>query len=121
MAEVLEYPGHYKLDGILVVGTSGLRREISSVVQEISIYQSLDTPYMSGSVFVQEAAGLYETLPIIGQERLLFSLHTPGSEHRIDFSDYHAVIYNIATRTPSGNREQSYSLNFVTFKIAVGN
>ena len=40
----IEYPGHYELDGMLVVGTSGLRREISNVVQEISIYQSLDTP-----------------------------------------------------------------------------
>ena len=34
------YPGHFELDGMLVIGTSAFHREISSIVQEVSIFQS---------------------------------------------------------------------------------
>ena len=36
------YPGFFELDGMLVIGTTGFHREISTIVQEISIFQSLD-------------------------------------------------------------------------------
>ena len=42
------YPGQFELDGVLVVGSSGARKEISALITEINIYQSLDSPYMSG-------------------------------------------------------------------------
>ena len=34
------YPGQFELDGVLIVGSSGAKKEISNLVSEINIYQS---------------------------------------------------------------------------------
>ena len=109
----IEYPGHYELDGMLVVGTSGLRREISSVVQEINIYQSLDTPYMSGQIVLTDADDVSSSLPFLGQERLLFSVCTPGCM-KIDFNEHHAIIYNVKTRVQKSDAAQTVLIEFTT-------
>ena len=88
----LQKAGDYILDGPLIAGSSGSQYNFDSLVQEITIYQDLDSPYMSGSIFVTDASGLYEQLPIYGQERVLFTLRTPGASNQIDFSTYHGAI-----------------------------
>ena len=40
------YPGQFELDGVLVIGSSGARKEISALITGINIYQSLDSPYL---------------------------------------------------------------------------
>ena len=58
--EDFQRPGDYILDGPLIAGSSGSQYNFDSLVQEITIYQDLDSPYMSGSIFVTDASGLYE-------------------------------------------------------------
>ena len=112
--DVIQAPGDYILTGPLIVGTSGEMINVAQLLQEINIYQSIDTPYLSGSMLISDSAGVYEKLPIIGQERLIFSLTTPGADQNVDFRDYHAVIYNVERRMTTSNRQQSYLLNFTT-------
>ena len=112
----LHKAGDYILEGPLMAGSSGENFSFQDIVSEINIYQDIDSPYMSGSIFVNEAAGLYERMPIYGQERLLFTLSTPGARNSVDFSDYHAAVYNVSTRNPSGNREHSYNINFTSLE-----
>ena len=112
--ESFQKPGDYILEGPMLVGGSGTMYNFDKLVSEVNIYQDIDTPYMSGSIFVSEASGLYEILPILGQERLLFELRTPSTSDSVDFSTYHAMVYNVSTRNLSGNRNQTYGLNFTT-------
>jgi len=113
--ENLQHPGDFVLDGILIVGSSGLRVEIGNLLQEINIYQSLDSPYMSGSLILKDATGISEALPFLGQERLIFSLKTPGRK-KIDFNEYHAIIYNVGKRVHAADRSQTILLNFTTLE-----
>ena len=113
MSTDLKYPGHVELDGILVIGTNGLSREISSVVQEISIYQSLDTPYMSGTILLTDADDVAGSLPFLGNERLLFGVRTPGRK-KIDFNQHNAIIYNVKKRTQSSDRAHTVYVEFTT-------
>ena len=46
---------------------------------------------------INDAMGVASVLPILGQERLLFTFRTPGS-FPIDFDTYNAVIYNVDKR-----------------------
>ena len=108
-----KYPGQYELDGLLVVGNSGVPTEIGNLVQEISIYQSLDTPYMSGSLLLNDADDVSSSLPFLGQERLLFSVSTPG-RGKIDFNNHHAIIYNVKTRVQKSDRAQTVLVEFTT-------
>ena len=108
--------GDYTLDGVLIVGSSGEKINIYSQVRELNIYQSIDSPYMSGNVVIADAEGVAEILPFLGQERLLFRLQTPSHEGSVDFNEYHAIIYNVETRFHSSDREQTLVLNWTSLE-----
>lgn len=113
MSEELEYPGQFRLDGMVVYGTTGLHREISNVVEEISIYQSLNTPYMSGTILLNDADDVSSSLPFLGQERLAFGVRTPNRA-KIDFNIHHAIIYNVKKRVQRSDRAQTVIVEFTT-------
>ena len=112
----LQYAGDYDLDGVLIVGSSGARIAVTDQVRELNIYQSIDTPYMSGNLILADSQGVGELLPFLGQERMLFSLRTPGHNGVVDFNEYHAIIYNVERRFSTTDREQSFLLNWTTLE-----
>ena len=112
----LQNPGDYDLDGVLIVGSSGARIAVTDQVRELNIYQSIDTPYMSGNLIIADSQGVGELLPFLGQERMLFSLRTPGHNGVVDFNEYHAIIYNVERRFSTTDREQSFLLNWTTLE-----
>ena len=112
--EVLQSAGDYDLTGALLVGSSGNMVGCLEQILELNCFQSIDTPYMSGSVIISDADGTFEKLPILGQERFVFSLRTPGAQASVNFREYHAIIYNIERRFVSGHREHTYQLNWTT-------
>ena len=112
--ERLQGPGDFFIDGILIVGSSGARINVTDQVRELNIYQNLNTPYMSGNLLLADSQGVAEMLPLLGQERLLFSLRTPEHEGKIDFNNYHAIIYNVEKRFHTTEREQGFLVNWTT-------
>ena len=112
--ERLQKAGDYILDGALIVGSSGARINVTDQVRELNIYESIDTPYISGNILISDSAGVAGTLPFLGQERLLFNLRTPSHLSAIDFNHYHAVIYNVEKRFSSSEREHILLLNWTT-------
>ena len=113
--EYIQHPGDFILDGILIVGSSGIRIEIGNLLQELNIYQDITSPYMSGSILLKDASGISSALPFLGQERLIFSLRTPG-RRKIDFNEYHAIIYNVGKRVHSADKSQTVLLNFTSLE-----
>ena len=112
--ERLQTAGDYILDGVLIVGSSGVPVNVIELVRELNIYEDVDSPFISGNLLLADSSGIAEILPILGQERLLFSLRTPSLEGKVDFNNYHAIIYNIQKRFHTTEREQTYLLNFTT-------
>ena len=112
----LQAAGDYNLDGALIVGSSGRRINIIDQVGELNIFQSLDSPFMSGNIMLTDNSGIAELLPLLGQERLLFSLTTPGHEGTINFNTYHAIIYNVEKRFQQTEREQIILFNWTTLE-----
>jgi len=113
--EILQYAGDFALDGILLIGSSGVSLEIQGLVQEINIYENIESPFLSGNLLIKDATGLAEIMPLIGQERLVFSIRTPG-RRKIDFNEYHAIVFNVGTRTHQSDRAQSLIINFTTLE-----
>ena len=112
----LQSAGDYHLDGALIVGSSGKRINIIDQLGELSIYQSLDSPFMSGNILLTDSSGIAELLPLLGQERLIFSLRTPGHDGTVNFNDYHAIIYNVEKRFQQTDREQAIILQWTTLE-----
>ena len=112
--ERIQKAGDFILDGVLIVGSSGIRINVVDQVQELNIYESIDTPYISGNLLISDSSGIAESLPLLGQERLLFKLRTPSHTGTIDFNNYHAVVYNIEKRFSSSDREHIILMNWTT-------
>ena len=112
--ERLQKAGDYILDGALIVGSSGARINVTDQVRELNIYESIDTPYISGNLLISDSAGVAGALPFLGQERLLFNLRTPGHANSVDFNNYHAVIYNVEKRFSASDKEHILLLNWTT-------
>ena len=114
--EGLQHAGDYDLDGALIVGSSGEKINVHGQVKELNIYQSIDCPFMSGNMLIADSQGVAEILPLMGQERLLFSLKTPGHSNTVNFNQYHAIIYNVEKRFQTSDREQTIFLNWTTLE-----
>ena len=112
--ERLQKAGDFILDGVLIVGSSGIRVNIIDQVQELNIYESIDSPYISGNILMSDSSGIAESLPLLGQERLLFKLRTPSHTGSIDFNNYHAIVYNVEKRFSSSDREHIILMNWTT-------
>ena len=112
--ERLQKAGDYILDGVLIVGSSGARINVADQVQELNIYESINSPFISGNLLISDNSGIAEALPLLGQERLLFKLRTPSHEGTVDFNNYHAIIYNIQKRFSSSEREHIIIMNWTT-------
>ena len=113
--EVLQHPGDFLLDGVLIVGSSGVEVEVTELLKELNIFQNIDSPFMSGNIMIEDGSGLSEVLPFIGQERIIFSLRTPGRQ-KIDFNRYHGIIYNVGKRFHTTDRAQTLLLNFTSLE-----
>jgi len=111
--EFLQGPGDFLIDSIMIVGSSGARINVTDQVRELNIYLDLETPFINGNILIADSQGVGELLPLLGQERLLFSLKTP-TRRTIDFNKYHAVIYNVQKRFQNNEKEQTYLLNWTT-------
>ena len=113
--ETIQTAGDYDLGEVAILGSSGEVVNITEQVQELNIFQAVDSPFMYGSIMINDAVGAASIMPIIGQERLLFSLRTPGT-FAIDFDTYNAVIYNVDKRFQGTNRGQTLLLSFTTLE-----
>ena len=82
--ETIQTAGDYDLGEVAILGSSGEVVNITEQVQELNIFQAVDSPFMYGSIMINDAVGAASIIPIIVQERLLFSLRTPGT-FEIDF------------------------------------
>ena len=49
-SERLQSPGDFFIDGVLIVGSSGARINVTDQVRELNIYQNINTPFISGSI-----------------------------------------------------------------------
>ena len=114
--ERLQGPGDFILDGALIVGSSGLRVNVIDQISQINIYESIETPYITGSLLLSDSSGVAELLPLQGQERLLLKLRTPGHASALDFNDYHAIIISVEKRFQTTDREQTFLLSWTTFE-----
>lgn len=113
--DIIQAAGDYDLGEVAILGSSGVVVNITQQVQELNIFQAIDSPFMSGNIMINDAVGASSSIPILGQERLLFTFKTPGS-FAIDFDTYHAVIYNVDKRFQGTNRAQILLLSFTTLE-----
>ena len=124
MPTKVDRPGAFELSDVILISYQSFdgsgtpkRLSIRSLVQEISIYESLDGKFLSGDMTLLDATNAIQTLPITGFERVEFFFRTPGTDKGFDFSvksGHPMFVYALQNRTGANPRSQIYTLKFIS-------
>ena len=126
MPTKVDRPGAFELSDVILISYQSFdgsgtpkRLSIRSLVQEVSIYESLDGKFLSGDMTLLDATNAIQTLPITGFERVEFFLRTPGTDKGFDFSvatGHPMFVYALQNRTGANPRSQLYTLKFISIE-----
>lgn len=122
---VFRRAGEYALSSILLVSyqssvggvSQPLKIDISKLVGDLNIYESIFDKTISGSLSIVDGQNLLGFLPLTGYERLEFKLRTPSINREFDFTEetgHPVFIYKVSNRTQLNPRTQAYILHFVS-------
>ena len=73
-----QFAGEFKLDKCELISSTGVSADISAIVAEINIFESIFKTALTGSVVITDTNNLVDNMPIIGQEFLSLKISTPG-------------------------------------------
>ena len=85
---------------------SPLRIDITHLLAEINIFESLDSKTLTGNIVVSDAQAIPIHLPLTGFERVEFKVFTPGCSRGYDFTSktgHPMHIFRITKRRSSPN------------------
>ena len=121
----LEFAGDYDLQYVHIHNHKGEGIEapkgenISNMVVELNIYESIYNNAMTGSLVIADSRNLISNLPIQGTERLSFRLATKlstyTSDNSIDFTEKSGNpmhIYKLTDKEQLNDNVQTYTLHF---------
>ena len=79
--QVLLQPTDIVVDQIKITSTTESKTiDITDLVQGIDINEAIYTPVLTGVILVIDAAGVLAELPIVGQEKIEFTVTRPGPD-----------------------------------------
>ena len=114
MRDFIFKPGDYVLSDVTIAGTTGRQEIITDQIIELIIYEDIESSSLSGSILIEDNGGIYQNLPIVGQEKLSFNVTTPGYSSSIDFNTFFAHIYDVEKRVTTSEHSHTYLLNWTT-------
>lgn len=108
--------GGYTLNEMYLLLNEGEDKEervdISEAFFDCSLYESINSPCMTGNVSIVDSWNLKDTLPLYGKEKFFISFHTAGiSQETIDFT---GIIYKISDNERLTDHTSGYILFFMS-------
>jgi len=118
----LKKPGDYLLSDVVLISyrsekgdNTPISISVRSLVTELNIYESIHNKSLSGNIVLLDAQNVIAALPLVGFERIEFTLFTPSISRGFDFSrknGHPMYIYRISDRESVNPRAQIYTLHF---------
>jgi hypothetical protein len=105
----------FKINELVIVTKSG-NIDISAIYEEISLYDSLLMPVMSGKILIKDSVGLSSKLLYDGSESLLIDISKDENSTIASFKKAFR-IYKQAGRTNDGLNSEQYTLSFVSDEL----
>ena len=113
MSEALMYAGQYQIDAIEILQPNGLSLDIRDQVQQVTIYEDLFSPFMSGNIICGDSVDLPSYFMNSGADLLRLRLSTPTIAKE-QWIDRYFHIYRLADRAVINSRAQTYIYYFVS-------
>lgn len=104
----------FTLESAGITSVTNQTFDITNLVLEFAIYESINNPYMLGTITVSDSTdNLIGNLPIQGQERISIRVKTETFSETI--YEFDMSVSGIDARTVEG-RNQIYTLNLISFE-----
>lgn len=105
---------NYNLEKLEIYSVTNEKYNITDLMVELHIYESILSPYMTGSlVLADSGANVIGNLPIQGMERIVIRLST--SIDKDTKYDYDFRVYSVQNRIVNG-KMQLYDLKLITYE-----
>jgi len=110
MSDIFKYPGELYLDSVIVRSTTNIDHDITSMVAEINIFESVFNSALSGTISILDTASLLTEIPLIGHELVTIRMKTPNTSMKtLVFS-----MYKISDLKYKSTKASAYVLNLVS-------
>ncbi|MGA1048786.1 MAG: hypothetical protein ACO3UU_12320, partial [Minisyncoccia bacterium] len=94
-AESIRFAGDISVDKIEIITMTGFGQDITNQVRVIEIFEDIYSPFISGVIVLKETIDYINLFPLVGEEFINISIHTPSMPQKID---QQFAIYKIANR-----------------------
>jgi hypothetical protein len=114
-SEQLKYAGDVNITDVRIGAPNGTQLDIFNFVVEISLFEDITSPTISGEIVINDALDLPNIFPLIGEERVFISFKTPS------FSDESTIvgtyyIYKMSSRQNTAEKALEYTLHFISIE-----
>ena len=121
MPDGLSYAGEFILEKCEIVCCGDDRIDVSKELQQLDIYEDIDSAVLTGSLVFTDSFGLKNTMPIIGQEILRLKIRTPSVLSGGDFGEEKVIdrlfyIHSVAGHKSMKPDVQTVLVDFVSME-----
>jgi hypothetical protein len=106
-------PGDVNINKLAIISSTGDKVDLRDVFSGLDIFENMFNNSISGAITIADSLNLIETLPIIGNEKIIIEVSTPSlkSSSRIKIE---GRIYKISNRAPLKENTIGYVLHFTS-------
>jgi hypothetical protein len=113
VTQKISYAGQFILDAIDIIQPGGMAIDIREQVEQITIYEDLFSPFLSGNLICLDTSDLPSFLLNAGADLLRLRIYTPTIK-KSDWIDRYFHIYKLSDRAEFSERSTSYVFHFVS-------
>jgi hypothetical protein len=115
--DVTQSAGDCFCDELFITTVNGQELDIKNFNVQLTLYEDVFSNVMTGTIIVADAQGLISKAPLVGGEFLSLQYRTPGfdtSPQNVIRKTF--VIYGISDRQFDNDRQQFYTLHFISIE-----
>ena len=102
-----QFAGEFNLEKCELISSAGISADISGIIVEINIFESIFSNALTGSIILTDTNNLTDNMPIIGQEYISMKISTPGLE-----GQENKYVYSKHTKLTGCSKRKGYRISW---------
>lgn len=108
----IAFAGDYSLTKADLTSYNGAVISILELIHDVTVYEDIFAPFLTIDIMIEDHVGLYQKLPILGEEILEISLTSPDGE--FGYKDMTFSLFKTKDFMEKGQRGFVYTLSFIS-------
>ena len=114
----IRFAGDVEIKKVEIVNTSGFGQDITLQVSSVQIFEGIFTPFMTGTLIIDDSLDLINLFPMVGEEFLNLNIVTPSLD-RVNDQINRSIkglfyIYKTSDRVQLSDKRLTYKVHFIS-------